>query len=186
MNINNSTQKTMQSTQMDYEISSPPLYPYTIYTTQFLLYTSKAWMEVSGLTVAGWSDHSLCCCCILYWSWCHMLRVLAPPLDTSLTAGWGHWWLVTPCAAGCQCAGGAGAAQSSEAAAGWLERLLSTAATRTRQPCHSRPCPCSLHHHHTSPSTPSHQQKTSTNIFWGQIFLGLSLKLIWNSHNKDF
>ena len=36
MNINNSIQKTMQSTQMDYEISSPPLHPYNIHYIQAL------------------------------------------------------------------------------------------------------------------------------------------------------
>ena len=62
MNINNSTQKTMQSTQMDYEISSPPLYPYTIYTTQFLLYMytllKPEWKLVVWLWLAGVITHS--------------------------------------------------------------------------------------------------------------------------------
>ena len=190
MNINNSIQKTMQSTQMDYEISSPPLYPYNIHYIQALL-------------------HSFCCTLlkpewkllVVWLGWSLTLLLLYPVLvlvphapgphpgpwtvDPSLTAAGdtgrcstGHWSLHVP--AVCQCAAG-GAAQSSEAAAGWLEAAVPAPPAR-----HSRPCPCSLHHHHTSPSTPAQQQKTSTNIIWGQIILGLSLKLILNPHNKDF
>ena len=53
---------------------------HTIYTI-YKHYTVSAvhfWSLNGSYWWSGWGDHSLCCCCILYWSWCHMLRVLAP------------------------------------------------------------------------------------------------------------
>ena len=166
MNINNSIQKTMQSTQMDYEISSPPLHPYNIHYIQALLHSFCCTLlkpEWKLLVVwLGWSLTLLLLYPVL------VLVPHAPGHTPALDSGplphccWWHravlhWSLVTPCAV-CQCAAG-GAAQSSEAAAGWLEAAVPAPPAR-----HSRPCPCSLHHHHTSPSTPAQQQKTSTNI----------------------
>ena len=80
---------------------------HTIYTI-YKHYTVSAvdfWSLNGSYWWSGWGDHSLCCCCILYWSWCHMLRVLAPALDSGPLphcCWWHravlHWSLVTPCA----------------------------------------------------------------------------------------
>ena len=182
MNINNSTQKTMQSTQMDYEISSP----HSIHT-QYTLHNFCCTLLKPERKLVVWLEWSLTLL-LLY-----PVLVLVPhaPGPRPAPGHLPHCWLGTLVTGHSMC-GWVPVCRwswccSVQWGCCWLTREAAVhRGHRTRQPCHSRPCPCSLHHHHTSPSTPSHQQKTSTNIFWGQIFLGLSLKLIWNSHNKDF
>ena len=124
MNINNSIQKTMQSTQMDYEISSPPLNPYNIHYIQAL---HSFWCTLLKpewkLLVAGVITHSAAAVsCTGPGATCSGSSPRPWTVDPSLTAAGdtgrcstGHWSLHVP--AVCQCAAG-GAAQSSEAAAG--------------------------------------------------------------------
>ena len=78
---------------------------YTIYKHYYTVSAVHFWSLNGSYWWSGWGDHSLCCCCILYWSWCHMLRVLAPALDSGPLphcCWWHravlHWSLVTPCA----------------------------------------------------------------------------------------
>ena len=107
MNINNSIQKTMQSTQMDYEISSPPLHPYNIHYIQALLHSFCCTLlkpEWKLLVVwLGWSLTLLLLYPVL------VLVPHAPGHTPALDSGplphccWWHravlhWSLVTPCA----------------------------------------------------------------------------------------
>ena len=124
MNINNSIQKTMQSTQMDYEISSPPLHPYNIHYVQALHSFCCTLLKPEWkLLVAGVITHSAAAVsCTGPGATCSGSHPGPWIVDPSLTAAGdtgrcstGHWSLHVP--AVCQCAAG-GAAQSSEAAAG--------------------------------------------------------------------
>ena len=162
---------------------------HTIYTI-YKHYTVSAvhfWSLNGSYWWSGWGDHSLCCCCILYWSWCHMLRVLAPALDSGPLphcCWWHravlHWSLVTPCA--CCVPVCCWWCCSVQWGCCWLTRgCCPRTASPPQPPLPVQPPPSphlSIH--------PSTAAKTSTNIFWGQIILGLSLKLILNPHNKDF
>ena len=175
MNINNSIQKTMQSTQMDYEISSPPLYPYNIHYIQAL--------------------HSFCCrllkpewkLLVVWLGWSLTLLLLYPVLvlvphapgpgpgpwtvDPSLTAAGdtgrcstGHWSLHVP--AVCQCAAG-GAAQSSEAAAGWLEAAVPAPASPPQPPLPVQPPPSPhLSIHPSTAAKNQHKYYLGPNYPW--------------------